>query len=282
MGRHVLEVAGSRVLIEDGEIVDVSEPKIERCPLRSKLYGIEEETVESVRKTVRFYIDEWGMFTPHRVVRSESMPVSFGVSEMFASGLRQGVLDCVVTVCEGAGTVISPDFEVVQGIGAHMTGLLETSPEDPIIAKLVDNGVTVLHPEDASMDQASGVLSAVKMGYRRIGVTITGQKPAEGPRIREICGDVAIASVHNSGMSREAAIQVASSCDIVTSCASRWAREIIGPRALMQLGLGIPVFILTPLGREIALARMKDFDGPLIVGTGDIPKLNEDQPRPPR
>jgi len=122
----------------------------------------------------------------------------------------------------------------------------------------------------------------VEKGFAAIGATITGLVPSEGPRIREIDPGTAIASVHNSGISRENAIEVASSCDIVTSCASRWTREIIGPRALMQLGIRIPVFILTDLGKELALARMRDFDEPLIVGSGKIPRLDENQPRPLR
>jgi hypothetical protein len=120
------------------------------------------------------------------------------------------------------------------------------------------------------------------MGYRRIGVTITGLEPSAGTRIRRLHPGAAIAAVHNSGMTRGSAIEVASSCDIATSCASRWAREIIGPRALMQLGMRIPVFILTGLGKELALARMGDFDDPLIVGTGTIPRLDKDQPSPLR
>jgi len=284
MGRHVLEVAGSRVVIEDGRIVSISKPRTTRCPLRSGLYGIEKETVGSVRKTVEFYINKWGMFTGHRVIRTESQPISFGVSEIFASGLKQGVLDAVVSVCEGAGTVISNQPDIVEGIGAHMTGLISTNPEACIIDKLVDNGVTVLSPEDARIDQVGGVAKGIEMGYRRIGVTVTGGKPSDGPKIRRTSGklDCAIACVHNTGMSRNAARKVASSCDLVTSCASKWAREIVAKRSIMQLGLRIPVFVLTPLGKELALARLRDFPKPIIVGAGSIPVLAETQPHPLR
>ncbi len=284
MGRHVLEVAGSRVVIEDGEIVSVTDPLTLHCPLRSKLYGIRTETVESVRQSVEFYIKEWGMFTPDRVVRTESYPVSFGVSEIFASGLEHDILDCVVTVCEGAGTVILANPQVVEGIGAHMTGLIETSPEPAIIRKLLENDVTVLSTEDARMEQAAGVIEAREMGYERIGVTITGHNAWEGTKIRGVCDKImcAIASVHNTGISKEAAHKVASCCDLVTSCASKWTREIVAQKAIMQLGVGIPVFVLTPLGKELALARLRTFPDPLIVGTGKIPMLNEHQPYPLR
>jgi putative methanogenesis marker protein 8 len=281
MGRHVVEVARSRVVIEDGRIVSISEPGTRRCPLRSGLYGIEEESVDSVRKTVEFYISEWGMFTPDRVVRTKSLPVSFGVSEIFACGLRQGLLDAVVLVCEGAGTVISADPEVVEGIGAHMTGLIETSPEPAIISRLAKNRAVTVFPEDARMDQVKGTLKAVEMGYRAVGVTISGQAAREASRVRSAGGErCVIAAVHNTGITREAARQLASSCDLVTGCASRWTREIVAKSAIMQLGLNIPVFVLTPSGKELVLARIRDFPNPLIVGSGDLPLAGRDPPVP--
>jgi putative methanogenesis marker protein 8 len=282
MGRHVIAVAGSEVVVEDGRVVSISEPRIRSCPLRSKVYGVERETVESVRQTVEYCIREWGMFTPRRVVKSDDYPISFGISEIFSSGLRHGVLDAVVCVCEGAGTVISSDPAVVQGIGAHMTGLIETSPEPAIVERLQDVGARILSPQDARMDQVSGAAMALELGYRRIGVTISGLLAGEAVGVRNLPSGktFALASVHNSGMSRGDAETVASTCDIVTACASRWAREIVGPASIMQLGFHIPVFILTPLGKELALARLRDYDGALLVGSGSIPKLDREQPDP--
>ncbi len=284
MGRHVLEVAGSRVVIEDGKIVSIGKPRTSYCPLRSSLYGVGEETVESVRRTVESYIGNWGMFTGRRIVRTNSYPVSFGTSEILASGLRHGILDAVVLVCEGAGTVISSRPDVVQGIGAHMTGLIRTSPEPAIIERLAKVGVTVLSPCDAKMDQTAGVAKAAEMGHQRIGVTVTGRRPSDASRIRRKFDhlECAIASVHNTGITREAAQKLASTCDLVTSCASRWARDVVARRAVMQLGLRIPVFVLTPLGKELALARLRDFRKPIVVGTGSIPVLAESQPSPLR
>lgn len=283
MGRHVLEVAGSRVTIVDGEVVDITEPRTVSCPLRSRVYGIERETRESIRESMEFYIGEWGMFTSNRVVRTEELPISFGITEIFNSCMRRGLIDAVVMVCEGAGTVIADAPDVVQGIGAHMTGLIETSPEPGIIAKLEENGVHVLKPDGATMDQHLGATRAIEMGYRRIGVTVSGHDSLDAKRIRDELGEViAIAAVHNTGVSERDAERIASSCDIATSCASRWVRDRVGPRALMQLGMHIPVFILTPLGKELAMARLADFEGPLIVGTGKIPALKKEQPHPLR
>ena len=47
--RHVLEALGKAyVVVEDGHVVEVGEPLIERCPIFAKARGIEEITQEVV------------------------------------------------------------------------------------------------------------------------------------------------------------------------------------------------------------------------------------------
>jgi hypothetical protein len=46
------------------------------------------------------------MFTDRRQLMLEDF-VGFGASEVMMTGLDKGLLDTTVTVCEGAGTVIS-------------------------------------------------------------------------------------------------------------------------------------------------------------------------------
>ncbi len=284
MGRHILEVAGSKVTIVDGDIMDITEPKTLSCPLRRTVYGIEKETVNSVRRTVEFYINDWGMFTEKRIVSTDQMPINFGVTEMLASALTHDIIDAVVMVCEGAGTVVSSLPQVVEGIGAHMTGLVETSKEPGIIRKLRSHEVLVLDPEHATMDPIKGLRMGLEEGYKRIAVTITGHEAINTIKLKKEGGrdDCAVIAVHNTGIERNQACILARNCDIVTSCASRWVREEIGPLASMQLGMRIPVFILTDLGKDIALVRLRDFSQPLIVGTGKPPKLGKEQPKPLR
>ena len=55
MTRHVMEMLGmSKVTIEDGKVIDVTEPKVKYCPLFKKHRGIDELNCESVRKNVEF------------------------------------------------------------------------------------------------------------------------------------------------------------------------------------------------------------------------------------
>jgi hypothetical protein len=44
--------------------------------------------------------------------------VPYGASEMMMYALRRGDLDAVVTVCDGAGTVVTANPELVRG-SAH-------------------------------------------------------------------------------------------------------------------------------------------------------------------
>jgi len=54
--------------------------------------------------------------------------VAYGASEMMRIWLDKGLIDCAVVVCEGAGTVITAKSELVQSIGARLTGIIKTSP----------------------------------------------------------------------------------------------------------------------------------------------------------
>ena len=49
--------------------------------------------------------------------------------------------------------------------------------------------------------------------------------------------------------------------DIVTSCASKHIREQVKP--LVQVGTAVPLFGLTPWGKELLVERAKDVEQPL-------------------
>ncbi len=66
------------------------------------------------------------MFTDRCQLMLEDF-VGFGASEVMVTGLNRGLLDTTVTACEGAGTVISKNPTLVQGIGGRMSGLEKPS-----------------------------------------------------------------------------------------------------------------------------------------------------------
>jgi len=277
VNRHIIEVAKARVLIENGVIHVLSQPRVSECPVHRVLSGRTDVTVEQVRHAVERMINEHGMFTKDRVVETFEELVPFGASEMLMSGLRHGLIDCVVTACDCAGTIVTTKPEVVQGIGKKMTGLIETSPVEEVIEKLERKGTVVIDTENAVIDQVEGVKQASELGYKRIAVTVTGMEAGSFKALRNIEVEhkikLWVLAVHNSGIDAVKAKLLAEGADLVWACASKAVRVIVGPKALLQIGIQIPVFALTEQGKELILTRMKDLKQQLLVTHERLPKI---------
>ena len=284
MTRHIVEAFGkARLIIEDGEIKVIRPPIIKRCPLLEKLELVDGPlTAESVKEAARRVMERYGVYTASRPIASEEDIVAFGASETLFSAIKQGLLEAAVIVCDGAGTLVASSPEAVQGVGGIMSCLIETSPISEVIEALQRQGCRVLDAETARIDQVEGVKLASEMGFKRIGVTVTSG--FEASRIRELSERlkliVAIFAIHTTGVSREEALLLGEHCDVVTGCASKWVRELVGAKALLQVGTTIPVFALTTLGKELLLARLKDLNRPLLVGFSKLPKMGDRSPEP--
>ncbi|MDW7733537.1 MAG: DUF2099 family protein, partial [Methanolobus sp.] len=148
---HIMEILGrAKVVVEDGKVVEVGEPQIRWCPIFEKARGIKEITKEEVRKNMEFRIRDFGLFTAERKLEMDVF-VGFGASEVMMTGLNRGMLDTTVTVCDGAGTVITNNPSLVQGMGARISGLVETEPIDAVINGIADRGGIVLDPSNATI-----------------------------------------------------------------------------------------------------------------------------------
>ena len=113
--RHVFETMGkTKVVVENGKVVEVGKPLLKYCPLWAKIRGIKELNEKAVKENVEFRIQDFGMCTVDREVELEVF-VGFGASETFMTALHKGLLDATVTVCEGAGTTITSNPALVQG-----------------------------------------------------------------------------------------------------------------------------------------------------------------------
>ncbi|MDM7913603.1 MAG: DUF2099 family protein [Methanotrichaceae archaeon] len=64
---------------------------------------------------------------------------------------------------------------------------------------------------------------------------------------------------------------LAKNCDLVWSCASKAVREIVGPKAKMQIGISIPVFPLTQEGKRLVLNRALHFPDSLVLHRAGLP-----------
>ncbi len=278
---HVMELFGkTRVVVKDGKVVEVGEPVAQWCPVFSKTAGVLRLTALEAKKNMEYRIRELGMFTPQRRF-DHGVFVNFGVSEILMTALRRGLLDTTVTVCDGAGTVISGDPGLVQGMGALMSGLIETEPIPEIIAVIEERGGSVLDKETARIDQISGLEKACGMGHRKIAVSVVNPREAGGLRAieKEQGIDLVLIGVHLTGLNNEETDDLIRALDIVTACASRTVRDKVKP--VLQMGTSVPMFAITQKGKELLCERAKEVDSPLLVNIMKLPVLPEHkQPRP--
>ena len=262
MDEHIIEALGkAKVVIKDGKVVNVSEPEIDYCPLFHRHRNIEKLTPEAIKENIQFRIDDFGMCTPHRVLKMKDF-LSFGISEILSTILDEGLIDCVVAVCEGCGTVILNDPELVQGVGGRVSGLVSTSPIEEIIKSL--GRENVLDADECEIDQVEGVQKAVNMGYRNIAVTIISAEDALKLRTleKELRGvNIYIFVVHTTGLTRKEAEVLFDQADIVTGCASKTIRKTGEGRETFSVGASIPIFGVTDAGKEFIERRIKKIGG---------------------
>jgi putative methanogenesis marker protein 8 len=283
--RHVMEMLGkTRVVVEDGKVVEVGEPMTEYCPIFEKIRGISKFTQLTAKENAEFRIQDFGLFTEDRELEMEIF-VGCGASETFMTGLRSGLIESCVTACDGAGTVITSNPKLTQGIGSRISGLVETSPIPGLIKRIQELGGIVLDPETAKLDQAGGVNRAIKLGHKKIGVTVAITQDAK--KIREIEKqnpgvELTLFGVHTTGMSDEDAKELVNYVDMTTGCTSKWVRHHSAKkRILSQHGTSIPIYSFTQRGKNMLLERAKEIEDAVLITTEKLPQAPEHkQPRP--
>lgn len=277
---HIIEAIGRcRVVIRDGQVVEVGEAIIRDCPLAKRFaYPIPDITRESVKANIGHRIKAFGMCTPQREVLDNREFVGFGASEILSFGLHAGLIDAVVLACDGAGTVIVTKPALVQGIGGRMSGLVSTTPYREVMARIEENGGMVLDRENATMDPLAGVALAVEKGFRKIAVTVA--LPGDAAVIRNVHPATLIFGVHVTGLTREEAEMLVAASDLVTACASKTIRDAVSGRALVQAGIAIPVFAMTKAGRELVIEKIRLGNEPVLVKPTKLPSLTGRQPEP--
>lgn len=270
----------TRIVVKDGEVVEVGEPVADWCPVFDKVAEVSKLTKEEAKKNMEYRIRELGMFTPKRRF-DHGVFVNFGVSEIMMTALRRGIIDATVTVCDGAGTVITCNQELVQGMGAQMSGLIETEPIPEIVAGIESLGGIVLDKEKASIDQARGLRKACELGFKNIAVSVVN--PHDAGVLRRIEKEhgihLILIGAHLTGIEQNEANELIDSLDIITGCASKIIRNMVKP--LLQAGTSVPMFALTQKGKELLLERAKEIEAPLLINSTGLPFLPEHkQPRP--
>jgi len=283
-GEHEIYCCGARVRISEKGVEVLTEPLVEYCPLHEALYGIGRIDAEAVRKSVEMKITGFGFCCANRLFDAEPV-VAYGASEMMRVWLERGLIDCAVVVCEGAGTVLAFKGSLVQAVGARLTGIIKTSPIPEIIMRIKSEGGIVLDEEKATIDQVAGVKKAWSLGFKRVAVSVAGFQSKAISEIRSLevgeKADVLIFSVCNTCVG-ERDVEHIAKADVVCASASKILRNRIGEKALVQLGVAIPVFALTEEGKRLVLAYLETFKDKLVIfrtaelpygGEGRSPKL---------
>ena len=277
---HIIEAIGRcRVIIRNGKVVEVGEPSIRDCPLAKKFaLPVSPIEKEKVKANVEARIKSWGMCTPRREVTDTREFVGFGASEVLSFGLKTGTIHAAVIASDGAGTVIVTKPALVQGIGGRMSGLVKTVPYAEVIKRIEAEGGVVIDKKHASLNQYAGVEQAYRLGYQNVAVTVA--LPEDAAKIRKDFPNAFIIAVHVTGLTAREAEILASTADIVTSCASGPVREIAGKKALVQAGVAVPIFAMTKRAKDLVIEKIRQGNEQILVKTTKLPVLTEQQPEP--
>lgn len=266
-GVHEIYCCGSRVRISQNRAEVLTEPLVDYCPLHEALYGTKRIDAGAVQRSVQRKIRGYGLCCQNRLFDAEPI-VAFGASEMMRVWLEKGFIDCAVTVCEGAGTVIATKGKLVQAIGARLTGIVKTSPISQTIEHIEAEGGIVLNRATARIDQVEGVKRTLASGHKRVAVSVAGFQAQAISEIRNLeadaGSDVLVFSVCNTSV-HDANVKHIAKADIACASASKILRTEIGKRALLQLGITIPVYALTEKGKKLVLAYLAELRDDLVV-----------------
>jgi putative methanogenesis marker protein 8 len=247
---HITRALGAVVVISNGEVIDVDwSGALRSCPMQAWFGSA--EPAEYVRRKMQ----EFGHFRCSRETQRDDIVVPYGTSEMFMMAMKHDVVDIAITVSDGAGSIITDNPSVVQGVGARMNGVFYTTPIKEVIERYRDLGCIVF--DDARIDQARAVRTAAAAGYSRIAVTVNGFYGESYKAVRsleqELGIDIMLAAVCSTGVGEERARELTTYADIGWSCASRSVRHL-ARSAILQLTYGIPIFAYSRRGLELMAA----------------------------
>lgn len=164
------------------------------------------------------------------------------------------MLDAAVIVSNNLGTIITTNETNTQGAVKRMTGLFYTSPSEDINNRTNDAKIIPVFPYSANIDQIEGAKEAIRRGYKRIAVTFAAQNNELLDQIKELETEEVIIykfGLCSTGIDERTAKIMLENADIVWSCASKYVKEYIEPNAIAQVGVKIPVHIMTKRGWEL-------------------------------
>ena len=255
--RHVIEALGkAEVVIENGKITYIGEPVVDYCSIFDNGQHNGDLTKEFIKSNINKGIDEFGMCTPQRSIDVEDT-MSFGTSETLKTNMINGNVDCVVGACEGVGTLLIDDAELVQGVGGRVSALISTTPIDEVMDKV--GRENVLNPETAELNPLKGLEMAIERGYKNIAITIIPTEMVKDLRQHPKPEDVNIYIfvAHTTNVSKKEAEMLFDYADVISGCSSINIRETAEERKPYYTGKKVPLYAVTENGKRLLNERLE-------------------------
>ena len=255
--RHVIEALGkAEVVIENGKITYIGEPVVDYCSIFDNGQHNGDLTKEFIKSNINKRIDEFGMCTPQRSIDVEDT-MSFGTSETLKTNMINGNVDCVVGACEGVGTLLIDDAELVQGVGGRVSALISTTPIDEVMDKV--GRENVLNPETAELNPLKGLEMAIERGYKNIAITIIPTEMVKDLRQHPKPEDVNIYIfvAHTTNVSKKEAEMLFDYTDVISGCSSINIRETAEERKPYYAGKKVPLYAVTENGKKLLNERLE-------------------------
>lgn len=281
---HITRMFGAYIIIQkiNGELkaVKATPIPIKHCPLMIKLlkevggdYAIElieslktenkEKQSQNMCKLIDEVVIKGGYFDTNRPLNSCEANVLFGASETMSSALKNGLIDAAVIVSNNLGTIITTNESNTQGAVKRMTGLFYTSPSKEIVDTAIESDIIPVFPYTADIDQLKGVKEAIKRGYKKIAVSVAANDNYLHEELKKLENkDIKIYKfgLCSTGIDEKTATIMKDNSDVVWSCASKYVKELIEPNAIAQVGIKIPVHIMTKDGWEIIKNHLEELN----------------------
>lgn len=281
---HITRMFGSYILLQkiDGKLtaVEATPIPIKYCPLMIKLLkevggdyadklikSLETDNEKEQQKNMCKLIDEvvinGGYFDTNRPLNSCEANVLFGASETMSSAFKNGLIDAAVIVSNNLGTIITTNESNTQGAVKRMTGLFYTSPSITIMDTAINSSIIPVYPYTAEINQLEGVKEAIKRGYKKIAVSVAANDNYLHEELKKLEKDgikIYKFGLCSTGISKETAKIMKDNADVVWSCASKYVKELIEPNAIAQVGIKIPVHIMTKNGWIIIKNHLEELN----------------------
>lgn len=284
---HITRMFGSYILLqkENGNLkaVHATPIPIKYCPLMIKLLKevagnyvdelistLQTNDIEMQEKCMCKLINETviksGYFDTSRPLNSCEANVLFGASETMSSAFKNNLIDAAVIVSNNLGTIITTNEYNTQGAVKRMTGLFYTTSSKEIVNTAYESGIIPVFPFSGRIDQLKGVEEAIKKGYKNIAVSVAANDNYLHEELKKLEKNgikIYKFGLCSTGIDKNTADIMKDNADVIWSCASKYVKEVIEPNAIAQVGIKIPVHIMTKQGWEIVKNHLIEMNNKL-------------------